>query len=325
MKSNSQHFKRGLESLDDIQSLGQREILPLIQQAQFHFAGLKSSLDEQASSMQGLSSINRLLGHYFEMSITKYFHRTVGAKQLNSFIDNDKMDLVRWNRVVESLPLMVALADIFDFKELISITLDDGFLKIGGRVFELDGVLKERAKVYSLFRALCNKKVLTTYSVEDSKGGALIELIFDLRENPQLVYAFHWRELSFFGLSHIFSHYKVSEGEVKSFLCSGENQAALFYHISDRFTLERVDNPSKLQEHAKESFEILHFPFLFRSLSLIIPRKGEVYPIESFDKTYSDSVVSTGCGIQHSGKQEVSPSHRKLHFIDFFKLVTDES
>ncbi len=330
MKRMSQDYRLGTRVLDDIQDLTDRELHPLVQQAQFHFDGLRNLLDQKKNSMEGLDSINRLLFHYFEITLNKFFFRNDNVFQMNTSFDRSSMSLARWNRLVESLPYIVSLAEIFDFSSVLNISLNTGVLKVSGDVKDVDGVLEKRSFVYSLFRNLCSKRVLATYNVSERKHRPCIELIFDLRDDDALLLSFDFDQNKNVGLNYLLSFYNVGVDEfvnISKNKTFNELSRSVFY-LDDNFFLSPFGQVLKDFENLTEDCEIYHFCFLFRTLSIIIPRRAEIRTFESFSKVHhveqgSQNISNTGSVFNSNCKHEVCTSEREIFYIDLMKFLTD--
>ena len=169
-----------------------------------------------------------------------------------------------------------------------------------------------RKFIYVVTRKLLRQKVLLTFGLEKTAKPGLfkLDLKVDISHDDSLVYKVNFKvgskENYFVGFSNIFCHYRSllenvkAVGEHNVIEIGSDLSVKNFFGIPD---LSRLESANK---------EILHFPFLFRPVSIILPMKGHL-ATEAYSRSLASSQDS-----EQMREQDVSTYYRTIDFFSLF-------
>lgn len=313
-KDYQDDFDKSLNTLEDIQMLSEFSLSPLIGRAYYHLSEMKRKADE---SKQGVvahyDAVAKVLDEKFESILTEFFNNT-RYKKFEYHKSSSKIDLKKWNLILESIPEILSVVSLFNYHGDIQARLDDTRLLITGMILE-DGHLQMNRKfIYVVTRKLLRQKILLTFTLEKTAKTGLFKLALkvDLSHDDALVYKVNFKvapkENYYVGFSNIFCQYRAlladvqTVGEHNVIEIGNDLSSRHYFGIPD---LTRLDSANK---------EILHFPFLFRPLSIILPMKGNL----STD-AYSRSLAISQDD-NYKREQDVSTHYRTIDFFSLFNI-----
>ena len=133
---------------------------------------------------------------------------------------------------------------------------------------------------------------------------------FDFSHVDDMVYAVDLVKKRVF-LSNIFADYQMPIQKIDAI----DNQTALIMSASGEFYYFENLKASVIQKSVNAGARpgLFHFPFLFRPLSIIIPREGEIAPLNGF--------IGTGCEKLLTDQAFGKPK-KPAHSLDIFSLLS---
>lgn len=314
-KSYQADFEKSLSTLEDIQLLSEFSLSPLIGRAYFHLSEMKRKADEvNLGIVANYDAVGKVLDEKFESIFNEFFSNKSKYKQFDYYKSTSKIDLKKWNLILENIPEILSVVSLFNYHGAIEARLDDSKLTVTGMVLE-DGHLQMHRKfIYVVTRRLLRQKILLTFNLEKTAKTGLfkLELKVDISHDDSLVYKVNFKvnpkENYFVGFSNIFCQYRSLLDDVKKV---GEHNVI---EVCSDLTLKHHFGIPDLSRLDSANKEILHFSFLFRPVSIILPMKGNL----STD-AYSRSLASSQDD-NYTREQDVSTYYRTIDFFSLFNL-----
>ncbi|MBC7540297.1 MAG: hypothetical protein H7281_15855 [Bacteriovorax sp.] len=308
-------YEMSLSTLEDIQLLSEFSMSPLIGRAYFHLSEIKRKAD--ASSLGHVAhydQVAKVLDEKFESIFTDFFSNKSKFKNFDYYKSTAKIDLKKWNLILEIIPEVLSIVSMFNYHGTIETRLDESRLLVSGMILE-DGHLQMNRKfIYVVTRKLLKQKVLITFNLEKTARTGLfkLDLKVDISHDDSLVYKVNFKtnpkENYLVGFSNIFCHYRALLEDVKT--VGEHNIIEISSDLSVKHSLG-VPDLSRLESANKE---ILHFPFLFRPVSIILPMKGNL-STDSFTRSLSSSHDD-----EQKREQNVSTYYRTIDFFSLFNI-----
>ena len=306
-------FEKSLSTLEDIQLLSEFSLSPLIGRAYYHLSEMKRKADANAlGQVANFDAVSRVLDEKFESIFTEFFSNKSKFKNFEYKKSTARIDLKKWNLILEIIPEVLSVVSLFNYHGAIEANLDDNRLLVSGMILE-DGHLQMNRKfIYVVTRKLLRQKVLLTFNLEKTAKPGLFKLTLkvDISHDDSLVYKVNFkvnpRENYYVGFSNIFCHYRALLEDVKT--VGEHNVVEVGSDLSVRHSFG-VPDLTRLESANKE---ILHFPFLFRPVSIILPVKG-CLSTDSFLRGQSN-----GQDIEQIREQDVSTYYRTIDFFSLF-------
>ena len=263
-----ENFEQGLETLGDLYSLGDASLYPLFDRLHFHFNEL-NSLKERPKRVDEFKTLRRLFINNLNENILNFFRgQSRGMKvDLVDMLENPDLDTL--DHLSATFPLAGEVCNLFRFKKNIKIILRNDSFSFKGKVpFDLDlECLREEA--YRLTRLFLKNRIIFTFKIfESSQEQGLFELEFDFflddrGENPYLIRV---NETQVLRLSGVLKNFKRPKQDIEKV---GEHNVFL---LTEDFEVKKLDRNTFLESYNDNDYELFHFPFLFRPISLIIKR-----------------------------------------------------
>ncbi|MDO9183077.1 MAG: hypothetical protein Q7U04_11745 [Bacteriovorax sp.] len=315
-KSNYQtDFEMSLSTLEDIQLLSEFSMSPLIGRAYFHLSEIKRKADiASLGPVAHYDMVAKVLDEKFESITTEFFSNKAKFKNFEYFKSTEKIDLKKWNLIFEIIPEVLSVVSLFNYHGTMETRLDESRLLISGMILE-DGLLEMNRKfIYIITRKLLRQKVLLTFNLEKTARTGLfkLDLKVDISHDDTLVYKVNFKpnpkENYLVGFSNIFCHYRTLFEEVKSV---GEHNVV---EVGSDLSVNHFFGVPDLSRLESANKEILHFPFLFRPVSIILPMKGNL-STDSFSRSLSSSHDD-----EKKREQNVSTYYRTIDFFSLFSI-----
>jgi len=306
-------FQKSLNTLEDIQLLSEFSLSPLIGQAYFHLSEMKRKADVN-TNRTGVyySAISKVLDEKFESIITDFFSNKSKFKDFDFKKSTSKIDLKKWNLIFEIIPEVLSVVSLFNYHGTIEARLDEGKLVISGQIFEENYQNMNRKFIYVITRKLLREKVLLTFSLEKTARAGLLKLDLkvDISHDESLIYKVSFKpsknEKYLVGFSNVFCQYRTL---IENINHVGEHN---IIEIESDLNVKHILGLPDLTRMESANKEILHFPFIFRPVSIILPIKGNL----SGDSFFRNLAISKDG--QPMREQDVSTYYRKIDFFSLF-------
>lgn len=308
-------FDKSLSTLEDIQLLSEFSLSPLIGRAYFHLSEMKRKADEvNMGLVYQYDAVSKVLDEKFESIFTDFFSNKSKFKKFDYYKSTSRIDLKKWNLILESIPEILSVVSLFNYHGSVEARLDDSRLIVSGMILE-DGQLEMNRKlIYVVTRKLLRQKILLTFNLEKTARAGLfkLDLKVDISHDDSLVYKVNFKvspkENYFVGFSNIFCHYRALLQDVKK--VGEHNVIEVMSDLSVRHKFE-IPDLTRLDSANKE---ILHFPFLFRPVSIILPMKGNL-STDAFSRSLASSQDDN-----YTREQDVSTHYRTIDFFSLFAV-----
>tara|TARA_R110002049_G_scaffold304049_5_gene498929 strand:- start:1091 stop:1942 length:852 start_codon:yes stop_codon:yes gene_type:complete len=255
-------FGDSLRQIEDLRKIGGAPIAPLANQIQYH---LTSMLD-LAVSKDPLPAQYKNLTKIFKQQIIEKLNRAfpVGenVQRVSSYFDLTA-NFQTWDRALNHLEGLCQIANSF-LPKRVDFRLENDGIVLLLEPSENANAQSCRKKAYQMTQALFEQKAILSYQVTENNNSAQIELRIrnSILETKDL--SFCVGDLNF---DPIFSNY-VSD--INSLASLGE------HHIVKIDKNSKVSLQNSISEQDSLNATILHLPFLFRPLSIIIFGEGKL-------------------------------------------------
>ena len=305
LKKYHDDYEQSLNTLEDIQRLSEYSLAPLVNRVYFHLSEIKRKADSnQLSLVNPYETVNKVLDEKFETILADFFQTNSKCKSYTFEKNTEKLVLNKWNLILEIIPEFLSVVSLFNFLGEVNVKLDHKKILICGNVLE-DGQLElGRTFIYQMTRKLIKHKVLMTYSLNKSEKSGLnrLELKADISFDESILYNVKFSpnpaQNYLVGFSNIFYNYSLPEEGIDTL--EDHNIIELENDLSVTHTFGKIQS-----NHLKQSGkELLHFSFIFRPVSIILPMRG---------------VLSKNSAIRTLDSREQDVSNQ-FHIIDFFSL-----
>jgi hypothetical protein len=272
---------------------------------------MKRKADEKMEApVKNYDQVAKVLDEKLENIFADFFSNKSKFKDFTYQKSTSNIDLKKWNLILEIVPEVLSVVTLFNYHGALDVRLDDNRLAVSGMILEEGHLQMNRKFIYIVTRKLLRQKVLLTFNLEKStKPGLLrLDLKVDISHDESLVYKVKFntvmpgspnsKENYCVGFSNIFCHYRALIEDVKEV---GEHTVIEVGHDLSVKSFFGLPDLSRLESANKE---ILHFSFLFRPVSIILPVKGNL----------SSEAFTRGLG----GEQDVSAYYRTIDFFSLF-------
>lgn len=304
-------FEKGLNTLEDIQMLSEFTVSPLVSHAYFYLSEMKRKADAISSGqVSQFDQVGKVLDEKLTSIIAEFFGNKSRFKDFTFYKSTKNIDLKKWNLILETIPEILSMVSLFNYHGAVDIRFDESRILISGLILEDGNLEHSRKLIYVITRKLLRNKVLLTFNLEKTARAGLfkLDLKADLSHDESLVYRVNFKvnknEQYLVGFSNIFTKYRaqldrvVEVGEHNIVEIGSDLSVRHFLGVPE---LTRIESANK---------EILHFPFLFRPISIILPMKGNLVT-EAFSRSLDD---------ENKRKQDVSKYFRTIDFFSLFNL-----
>ena len=304
-------FEKSLDALEDIQLLSEFSVSPLVSHAYYHLSEMKRKADAISSGqVSHYDQVGRVLDEKMTSIIDEFFGNKSRFKSYEFYKNTKKIDLKKWNLVLETIPEILSLVTLFNYHGSVDVRFDDSRLLVSGLILEDGNLERSRKLIYVITRKLLRSKVLLTFNLEKTARAGLfkLDLRADLSHDETLTYRVHFKvnkhEQYLVGFSNVFCQYRSHLEDVKQ---AGDHNIV---EIGSDLSVKHYIGLPELTRIESANKEILHFPFLFRPLSIILPVKGNLVTT-SFSRSLDD---------ENKRKQDVSKYFRTIDFFSLFNL-----
>ncbi len=304
-------FEKSLDALMDIQMLSEFTVSPLVSHAYFYLSEMKRKADAlKSGQIDQLTNIQKVLDTKMTEIFDLHFNQSGRFKGYSLTKSTKNIELNKWNQLFETIPEILSLTTLFHYHGDVQVIFDENKLEIVGHVFEDGHIETNRKLIYVITRKLLRAKILLTFSIEKSAKAGLIKLVLraDISHNENFSYRVPFRVSSkenyIVGFSNILYRYRTQLDEIKKV---GQHN---IIEIDNELNVTHKFHIPELTATESANKEILHFPFIFRPVSIILPVKGSLVT-ETFSKSLED---------ENKRNQDVSNHFRSIDFFSLFNL-----
>jgi len=309
-------FEKGISTLEDIQYLSEFSISPLIGRAYFHLSEMKRKADAlKLGSVAGFDLVAKVLDEKLADIFNDYFSNKSKFKSYIYVKETEKIDLQKWNLILEVIPEVLSVVSLFSYHGEVEVGLNDNRLVVSGLVRQDQCLEFNRKFIYVVTR-----KLILSFAVTESGRNGLfkLDLKADFSHDESLVYRVLFQpnayEKYLIGFSNIFCHYRANVDDLK--MIGDHTVVEVCNDLSVRH-LNKIPDLTRIESANKE---ILHFPFLFRPVSIILPMKGSL-STDSFSRSLeSGSMNGTTKDLKNDEQKRKQDVAFSYHTIDFFSL-----
>jgi len=308
-------FDLSLSTLEDIQYLSEFSLSPLIGRAYFHLSEIKRKADAMNSGQVAqYDMVARVLDDKFGSIITDFFSNKSKFKGYDYYKESDKIDLKKWNLIFEVTPEVLSVVSLFNYHGHVETKLDEGRILISGMILDDGSFAVNRKFIYVATRKLLRQKVLLTFNLEKTARTGLLKLDLkvDISHDETLVYKVNFKvnskESYMIGFSNVFCHYRTLIENVRAI---GDHHIIV---VDSDLTMKHFFGVPDLSRLESANKEILHFSFLFRPISIILPMKGNL-STDHFSRS-----LSSNHDDEQKREQNVSTYYRTIDFFSLFNF-----
>lgn len=300
-------FYYGISALEDLQKLSDTELSPLIYRARHHFSEVKRSYEAQEVKILAVPRLHT----FFRNFLIKNVKKLKGPRIPKIFLEAQTQDfnLKVVDKLLEVLPEVMKGLERLPFQGDMKVEVNENQAKFSARALIDQTLEQHRVFLYSLTRKLLRENILLTYQVLDGH----LSVILNYAHDEKQVYGLDLTESLgiVLGVSCIFPMFRGFSEELKNVgrhFCveiKPDLKIEKFYRLPERVLAQEFQG------------EVLHFAFLFRPVSIIIPKEGALYDSHLFGLnggTGSDRIRT---------QQDVEKNQDQVHrYIDFFSLLS---
>jgi hypothetical protein len=310
-------YNKGLDVLGDLYQTSSSETRSQLEQLYYQMGLLKNQAEIESEKIEQFQNIKFLLQEQLEYSLKLFVRRNKMGIVKTNWTDISKVSFSKLNRIVEVMPFSYFALKFFNIKRKVNYIIDENAIVASGEIDDLVDLDKVRSQAYALTKSMFARKVILTYEIDENEieEKPTLRLIFDYSNHEDYTYAVKVDEKGSgtLGLPSNFKSYRITRDKFNKM---DKHHIVI---VTKDFQVKKVlTSPEKLRAKLPKS-EIIHFPFLFRPLSLIIPREGEIlYSPQIMDN------ISTGC--MDAPKQELAFQNKTSNnfiYFDFFSLFTE--
>jgi len=288
--------------------------LPVINQIGFYLSETKrlEEQDKKSDKIDGVvfdfikSSFKELLMCFF--SANKYI------KEFTVTGIGEHYTFPQWNKIFETLPDLLKVISFFQLENELELVLEKNGIRVITCLVENQNIKSFRSKCYETLRGLIKKKTLLTYKI--TQGDQIkLDLFLNISHCEDTIYECPINQHKNFklGFSNIFEQYQISEYEAASL------PRHLCLEITKDLQLKKHQGIPKQFTQVLGEFQIIHFSFLFRLVSIIIPFRGRLIKTTSHQRL-GDTGRGNTLGL---GRDAGVVGMHMCRYIDLFKIISD--
>lgn len=308
------NYRHSLQIISELYQSSSEQHRSQLEQLQFQLGVFREDAEKSLDKIEKLHNVKSLIQDQLEYSLKLFIRRNKMGTVNTHWDDLNHFSFAKLDKIIEVMPFSYYALKFIGIKRKVSYSISKSMIIASGEIDDLVDLKSIRAQAYALTRSMFSRHVLLTFEIieDKKKGKALLRLVFDMSKNDNYIYGVKLdsNSQSYLGLPVNFKSYKISRD---NFLIKDKHHIVTIGN--DLKVHKNIEYPAKLNTNL-ESAEILHFPFLFRPLSLIIPREGEVY----FSPHKADK-NNTGCMNAYEHDVPInSESSSNFVYFDFFSL-----
>ena len=304
-------YDKSLDSLMDIQILSEFTVSPLVGHAYFYLSEMKRKADLlKLGQLEHLTSIQAILENKLIEIFNIHFNESGRFKGYSLIKSTKNIDLKKWNHLFDNIPEILSLTTFFNYHGMVEVTIDEDRLEVSGHILVDENIEKNRKFIYVITRKLLRAKIIQTFTLEKSERAGLFKLVLksDISWSENLVYQVPFKISTnknyVVGFSNVLYGYRKRADEVTKLSKHNIIEIDNMLNVSHRYDildLKAIEFNNK---------ELLHFSFLFRPVSIILPVKGSLVT-DTYSKILED---------ENKRNQNVSNHFRSIDFFSLFNL-----
>jgi hypothetical protein len=312
------NYLAGLEALQDIQALSSEDLSTPINRAFFHLSEVKrSSINmQQEHSLGSLPGVTKFLEHSLGLMVEEQLSDSSLISQIQCGYNLEQSSPEILDRMLASMPHLFSVVKQLGLGGQLDIKMESTATTIVGEIKEQMDLERVRVGVYAATRALLRLGTILTFRVlnhSDERRTTAIELTFNYRHSFSRGYVVHLTQnqpaLIF---SSSFIDYLLPKDTVYTL---GTHHCV---EITSDLQVEVHQGLPECCDRGETQQEIVHFNFLFRPISLIIPSKGKIFPIVPVE-----SGALTGSGEScFEIQDDICRGQKTSLYVDIFKLLS---
>ena len=291
-------YQKGLSVIEDLQMLTNYEVTPLIHNIYHYFSEMNKAAQYLTEDKNRFFNIKARLEENFNSAIRNFLLEQKNIKQVNFYNNLKEGSLDNWDRFTEVFPLCLSIIKILPFTSFMEFELNPDIIKVRGEISEDLKPKKLRKDIYFNTRKLFKKKAIMTFKVlESDTMNNTVELSIDISHKKDSFVCVCFEESGLIlGLSNTFNHYRIN---IPSFFKLPNHPVV---EIKSDLTVKSW-NSQDLNKKELTNKKITHFRFLFRPLSIIVPKVKQDFFTRNI--------------------HEIKNINGKFHYMDFFSLAGD--
>jgi hypothetical protein len=300
------NYQNAVDCLQDISSLGSSRDIPLVGQTHYFLGEIRNEARKLVNSMESFRSLGSFVEKAFEGLVHRLYKQTSFQTEFHFIRPEADLGVSQWNALLSILPVMKSFQDMYQFCGEVTLFADDKSLYLEGDLPEGLDILAFREKCYRLSRKLLSQNIIPTFSVRKKKSNRdRLRLLFDYTQlSNQSYYEVSWLSRGVkFQIAETLGPYRIGR---EKFIKLGQHQ---IIHINNKLEFQKTIESSSEFPIPKDS-EILHFSFLFRPVSLIIPGRRKFFPMKEKEFFASDTGPSGRSAF--FGEQDVETKYQFL-------------
>ncbi len=255
-------FGDSLRQLEDLRKIGGAPIAPLANQIQYHLTSMLNIAVSKDPLPVQFNNLTTIFKQQIKEKLNNAFIVGKSVQRLSSYFDSTA-GFETWEKALNHLEGLCKVANSFNPTRIDFRLENDGIVLLVVPGTNTD-IHNSRKETYKFTRELFEQNGILSYRVDEKAGNAEVEL--------RIRYSIlNTKDLSFsvgnLNFDPIFSNY-MSDYEKISHL--GEHHIV---KIDENATVKLLN---KVSEQDSLNATILHLPFLFRPLSIIIFGEGKL-------------------------------------------------
>lgn len=307
----------GKSSLSDLRSLVDSQFIPLVDQADHCLNQLRlEMISLQSPTFNQHVKIQSILQQKINDILEQFILNQQDIKAVNVSWFNDGSTIGSWNSLMESFDTFLKTISMFNYQGTVKIEFHESTIIFHGQTGTTDFDSGFRKEIYAITRKLFSEKKLLTYGITEDEH-LMIKLDYSHQDSKIYNISLEQQGLVI-GFSNCFENY-VADLDLINDL--GKH---IVIEIGEDLEVTKFDSiPQVLAQGMKDENidkTVLHFPFIFRPISLIIPKSGEVRNLEF---VLSQIVTGSVLPYDHDRKVDVDFKKKIFHYIDLFSIISD--
>lgn len=279
-------YRHGVDALEDLHRLADPGLSPVIGRVHFHLSEIRRKAQQSLEDHPGLEPLKDKIKEEFKYLLEEATLTLENCHQLTILENHHTLNLMQWGRLIETVPMAIQMISLFPVVGRLEASFDSKNLVLKTRLESWHELEEIKGRVYGLSRKFFEKRVLPTFQVGEAHQ---VIFKFDFSHIEDMVYSVDLVKKRV-NLSNIFEDYQIPVQKVDAI----HNQTALILSAKGEFYFFEKLNADvvkkSIQNGAKPA--LFHFPFLFRPLSIIIPRDGEIAPLNGFNGTGCEKLLT---------------------------------
>ncbi len=309
LTKKERNFSKTIECIEDLYVLGDSSLYPLFDRLFFQVDELsRLSESKQDAICPKYNSIQNLFQKHIERLILVYFGSQSQSCQVAFCSDLDTASIDRIDFICELLPQVFNCGSTFNFEKKLAIKINENIITFKGKVNLPQNLEKLRLDCYRLTRTFLNYKVLFTFkSLEADKENLYdIEFRFTIPDELDNVFGIKLSPSKWISFPSFVADFQLS---LDALMTMGNHT---IYKVDENYQLKTSSMHEIENFSQKDKAVVLHFPFLFRPISLIIPGEGIVV-----DKSTLSRQSSTGC--DEDLENDKGPSWQHIDLLELMR------